>query len=291
MTMETKMTKLMMMVGAGLVLCLLASEARAGQAVLPYGTYLVKGAFKDDYNTVLRGGVAAKVRLLRPDGTVIAEAPVTGADDEGVNFLLQVPVALASTESACMVGEVLDCAFVTEEEGTILVPAALKVGSPLKPGRISVNCTAVKSFANPRDGSVVEIPEAYIAEVQSYLKEGETYDPWKDYDGDGSVNFEEFKNGTNPFDATDRLRIIAFAPKDGQFALTFEHVGGHVYAVSSADMLARPEWTRRRVRRSAAGEELGQVLAAGESGEPGSTEIFITPVAGATSEFFKVEAE
>ncbi len=40
--------------------------------VMPYGTYLVKGAFKGDYNTVMRDFGEAKVRAQRTDGTVIA---------------------------------------------------------------------------------------------------------------------------------------------------------------------------------------------------------------------------
>ena len=79
--------------------------------------------------------------------------------------------------------------------------------------------------------------------------------------------------------------------KDGKFALKFEHVGGHVYAVSSANTLAKPAWAQRRVRKSADGSELEQVLADGGEGAVGETEIFITPVGGATSEFFKLEAK
>ena len=40
--------------------------------VMPYGTYLVKGAFRGDYNTVLRDYGTATVRAQRADGTVIA---------------------------------------------------------------------------------------------------------------------------------------------------------------------------------------------------------------------------
>ena len=258
---------------------------------LPYGTYVVRGALKDDYNTVLRDGVAAKMRLQRADGAVIAESRVSSANDEGVSFLLEVPVASASTESTCAVGETLDCALVTKEEGTIVVPSAVRVGSPLKPGSLSVNCTKVRSYTNPKDGMAVEIPEAYIAEAESFLPEGEAYDPWKDYDGDGVSNYSEFLAGTIPFDESDVLRVRKFGPKDGKLALTFEHVGGHVYAVSSANTLAKPEWARKRVRKSASGAELDQVLAEDAAGEPGLTEIFITPLGDASGEFFKLEAK
>ena len=79
--------------------------------------------------------------------------------------------------------------------------------------------------------------------------------------------------------------------KEGKLALKFEHVGGHVYAVSSANRLSRPEWAKKRVRKNANGAELDQVLADGDDGDVGETTIYITPVGGATSEFFKLEAK
>ena len=260
---------------------------------LPYGTYLVKGAFRGDYNTVMRDFGDAKVRAQRADGTVIAESTVRSADSEGVNFVLSIPVASASTAKSCKVGESLDCVLKTKE-GTLDVPNSLTVASPVKVGKVTFNCTEVKKYTNPKDGVAVEIPTAYVDEAQWYLDTfmgGGTYDPWADYDNDGVSNYGEFLAGTIPFDETDYLRVKEFGMKDGKLALKFEHVGGHVYAVSSANKLARPEWAKKRVRKNAAGAELEQVVADGEDGDPGETTIYITPVAGATSEFFKLEAK
>jgi len=261
--------------------------------VMPYGTYLVKGSFKGDYNTVMRDFGEAKVRAQRADGTVIAESTVRSADSEGVNFLLSIPVASASTDKSCKVGESLDCVLTTQE-GALDVPNSLKVASPIKVGKVTFNCTEVKSYTNSTDGTVIEIPTAYIAEAQWYLDtymNGGTYDPWADYDHDGISNYGEFLAGTIPFDETDYLRVKEFGMRDGKLVLKFEHVGGHVYAVSSANTLARPEWARKRVRKSAEGSELDQVVADGLDGDVGETEIFITPVGGATSEFFRLEAK
>ena len=268
-----------------------AAPAAAGP-VMPYGTYVVKGSIKGDYNTVLREDTSARVRTLRASGPVIAESEIRAANAEGINFILEIPIASVATPSACVVGETLDCALVLSDGTAFVVPACLKVDSPLRVGLVSVNCTEVKTFVNPRDGSIVEIPVSYLAEAQAYLPAGEVYDPWGDYDGDGSINFAEFRNGTNPFDATDFLRILDFTLQEtGNLSLRFEHVGGHVYAVSAADSLVRPAWANRRVRETADSAELEQVLAPGSDGEPGVTEIYITPVAGATSEFFRLEGK
>lgn len=275
---------------AAFLLLPIAAEA---VPVMPYGTYLVKGAFRGDYNTVLRDYGTATVKAQRPDGTVIAESQVRSANEEGVNFMLSIPVASAATAKSCTVGESLDCVLETQE-GALEVHNSLKVATPIRVGKVTFNCTEVKNYTNPKDGTVVEIPTAYIEEAQWYLDtfmNGGTYDPWGDYDHDGISNYGEFLAGTIPFDETDYLRVKEFGLKDGRFALKFEHVGGHVYAVSSADTLARPAWAKRRVRKSADGAELDQVLADGAEGEPDETVIFITPVGGATSEFFKLEAK
>ena len=260
---------------------------------MPYGTYLVKGAFRGDYNTVLRDFGTATVRAQRTDGTVIAESQVKSANDEGVNFVLSIPVSSSSTAKSCAVGESLDCVLTTQE-GALEVPNSLNVDTPIKVGKVTFNCTEVKSYTNSTDGTVVEIPTAYIEEAQWYLDTfggGGTYDPWADYDHDGVSNYAEFLAGTIPFDESDYLRVRDFRPRDGKLVLRFEHVGGHVYAVSSANTLARPEWAKRHVRKAAEGAELEQVLADGAEGDPGETEIFITPVGGAKSEFFRLEAK
>ncbi len=261
--------------------------------VMPYGTYLVKGAFRGDYNTVLRDFGEAKVRAQRADGTVIAESTVRSADAEGMNFVLSIPVASASTARSCKVGETLDCVLKTRE-GALDVPNSLKVGTPIKVGKVTFNCTEVKSYTNPKDGSVVEIPTAYIDEAQWFLDVyggGGTYDPWADYDNDGISNYGEFLAGTIPFDETDYLRVKEFGMNGGRLALKFEHVGGHVYAVSSANTLAKPGWSRKRVRKNLGGAELEQVVADGAEGDVGETVIYITPVGGAKSEFFRLEAQ
>ena len=260
--------------------------------VLPYGTYQVRGSFRGDYNTAMRDFGSAKLRAQRADGTVVAETQVSSADAEGNNFVLAIPVASASTAKSCTVGETLDCVLVTEE-GSLDVPNSLKVASPIKTGKVTFNCTEVKKYTNPKDGVAVEIPTAYVEEAQWYLDTfmgGGTYDPWADYDNDGISNYGEFLAGTIPFDETDYLRVKEFGVKDGKFALKFEHVGGHVYAVSSANTLAKPGWARKFVRKSAKGAELEQVVADGDDGDVGETTIYITPVGGATSEFFRLEA-
>ena len=283
------MKKLMMAVAGAL----LASGAFA--AVLPLGTYLVEGSVKGTYNTVINAGDRVKVRAVRQqDCDVIAETPVvSAASDEKGSFLLEIPVASVASSKACATGEKLDCSLVINDAVTFTAPAAIEVRSPLRMGSLSFYAVETTKFTNPADGSVVEIPSAYIAELQPFLPAGETaYDPWKDYDHDGVSNYAEFRAGTLPVDDTDFLRVTSFAAKDGKLEMKFEHVGGHVYGISSASSLQKPAWAERMVRKTDPdAQETPQVVAEGEEGGVGETTIYIVPLGEAKGEFFKLEAK
>lgn len=262
-------------------------------AALPVGTYLVEGTVRGTYNTVINAGDRVKVRVARSNA-VIAEAPVVSeTSDEKGSFLLEVPVASGASAKACAIGEKLDCSLVINDAVTFTAPAAVEVRTPLKMGSLSFYAVETTKFTNPADGSVIEIPSAYIAELQPYLPSGESvYDPWKDYDHDGVCNYDEFKAGTLPVDSTDYLRVRSFAAKDGKFEMRFEHVGAHVYGVSSSSSLRKPAWERRMVRKADPdAQETPQVVAEGEEGGVGETTVYIVPLGEAKGEFFKLEAE
>ena len=78
-------------------------------------------------------------------------------------------------------------------------------------------------------GGGISIMEGY----RTYEIEGD-YDPFADYDNDGASNYAEYRAGTNPFDASDKLAITAYsAPQNAPHAISFEYAGGHVYGVAT----------------------------------------------------------
>lgn len=66
------------------------------------------------------------------------------------------------------------------------------------------------------------------------------YDADADYDGDGMSNRDEYYAGTDPFNAADRLAIVALTPKakNDHTAVEFIIARGHSYAVKAGDNLA-----------------------------------------------------
>ena len=126
--------------------------------------------------------------------------------------------------------------------------------------------------------------------MEAYEIEGD-YDPFADYDKDGASNYAEYRAGTNPFDATDKLAITAYsAPKDAPHAISFEYAGGHVYGVATTLSLTNPQWATQKVKKTETDAEHEQVMPSADEDDVGVATIYVVPAEGATSQFFKLEA-
>jgi len=82
------------------------------------------------------------------------------------------------------------------------------------------------------------------------------FKPGDDADGDGMTNLAEFLAGTDPFLATDLLKIETFriVPGSQRAELTFYTVPDRKYRVLMADSLANPNWTPVPTTRTDGGE-------------------------------------
>ena len=127
--------------------------------------------------------------------------------------------------------------------------------------------------------------------MEAYEIEGD-YDPFADYDKDGASNYAEYRAGTNPFDATDKLAITAYsAPQNAPHAISFEYAGGHVYGVATTLSLTNPQWATQKVKKTETDAEREQVMPSADEDDVGVATIYVVPAEGAKSQFFKVEAK
>ena len=261
-------------------------------ANFPVGTHLFKGTLKDWQDKVLTSSAAVTVQAVATNGTVIASAKVADPTADGYNFLLQIPLSSKATDSTAAVGDTLNCVLV-QESGLALAATPLVVGEANAVSRISLAFVNMKSYS--KDGETVSVPSEYIDNIAAWMEAYEIdddYDPFADYDGDGASNYAEYRAGTNPFDATDKLAITAYAaPQNALHAISFEYVGGHVYGVATTLSLTNPEWAAQPVKKSETGAELEQVLPSADEDDVGVATIYVVPAEGATSQFFKLEAK
>ena len=270
----------------------------------PVGTHLIKGTLKDWQNKVLTSSAAVTVQAVSTNGTVIASAKVADptADGynfllpaDGYNFLLQIPLSSTATDSTVAVGDTLNCVLV-QESGLSLAASPLAVGEANAVSTVSLAYVNMKNYTSTDGtGTTASVPAEYVdtiaAWMEAYEIEGD-YDPFADYDKDGASNYAEYRAGTNPFDATDKLAITAYsAPQNAPHAISFEYAGGHVYGVATTLSLTNPQWATQKVKKTETDAEREQVMPSADEDDVGVATIYVVPAEGAKSQFFKVEAK
>jgi hypothetical protein len=281
---------------AALLLLPLAAMSATAAVNFPLGTHLVKGTLRDWQNKVLTLSDAVTIQAVATNGTVIASTKVADPTVEGYNFLLQIPLSSTATSSTVAVGDTLNCVIV-QESGLSLAATPLVVGDANAVSTVALEFVNVKSYTNGTN--TANVPVEYVDTIAAWIEayaeeygiEGE-YDPFADYDGDGVSNYDEYRAGTNPFDATDKLTIAAYAaPQNAPHAISFEYVGGHVYGVATTLSLTNPAWATQPVKKSETDADHEQVMPSADEEDVGTTTIYVVPAEGATSQFFKLEAK
>ena len=258
----------------------------------PVGTHLIKGTLKDWQNKVLTSSAAVTIQAVSTNGTVIASTKVADPSADGYNFLLQIPLSSKATGSTAAVGDKLNCVLV-QESGLSLAVEQLDVGDANTVSNVCLAFVNMKDYT--KDGTTVKVAQEYVDTIAVWMEvlgyEGD-YDPFADYDNDGVSNYGEYCAGTNPFDASDKLAITAYAaPQSAPHAISFEYVGGHVYGVATTLSLTNPKWAAQPVKKSETDAEQAQVMPSADEEDVGMTTIYVVPAEGATSQFFKLEAK
>lgn len=273
----------------------LNSVGVAASANFPVGTHLIKGTLKDWQNKVLTSSAAVTIQAVATNGTVIASAKVADPTADGYNFLLQIPLSSMATDSTAAVGDTLNCVLV-QESGLSLAANPLAVGEANAVSTVSLAYVNMKDYTSTDGtGTTASVPAEYVdtiaAWMEAYEIEGD-YDPFADYDKDGASNYAEYRAGTNPFDATDKLAITAYsAPQNAPHAISFEYAGGHVYGVATTLSLTNPQWATQKVKKTETDAEREQVMPSADEDDVGVATIYVVPAEGAKSQFFKVEAK
>ncbi len=264
----------------------------------PLGTYVYKGSVMNYRHEVCSADDNLTVQAVTSNGTVLASCRVTDpVVSSGVNFKLEVPVSSSSSSKSAAVGDELTC-VVRSDGGQASV--STKPMPPVAAANAFTNLNIVSAsstvFPSGKEGGgSVLVSDDYLAGIQ-YLMEasGKTvYDPAADWDGDGISNYGEYLAGTNPFDASDRLRITKFSRGDDASLLKFEYAGGHLYAVDTSSTLTNPKWSVApfRVESKTASEQKTVYMEGTDYEDIGEMTIYLVPASDSPSMFYTIRAE
>ena len=216
-------------------------------AVTPY-TFL--GRVMDSTHVAFDGDCAATIEASDSSGKLLAKTSTFFRADSRRNYALEIPMATSSANGYAVQDATLEIE-VTDDLGKVWSGVVVDAAAGA-PGGVREVDIILGEDANG-DGIDDQLYKRLKAEWEwsEYWKAGETFDPTKDYDGDGVSTIGEAFAGTNPFDPEDVLRITEFAHPGGTrsrasaspvAALTFDSIGGHAYEVEEASDLAKKDW-------------------------------------------------
>ena len=259
--------------------------------------YTFVGRVMDAKHDAFGSNRVAKIEAVNTNGELLVQTKTFFRADSRRNYALQIPMATDEVGGYAVQNAVIDVE-VTDDLGKVwsgvVVDAAVGVSGGVREVDIILG----------EDLNGDEIDDSLYAELEAqwkdsdYWRYGETFDPHKDYDGDGVSTIAEALAGTNPFNPNDTLRITAFAPAGRSrsraagtppMALTFHAIGGRAYTVEEATSLTAKDWTPREFFTQDSDSPVNVLSFPSGSGRTTST-VYLLPTS-ATNAFFRVRAE
>lgn len=259
--------------------------------------YTFVGRVMDAQHDAFSSNRVAKIEAANADGDLLAKSETFFRSDSRRNYVLSVPMATSKVNGYAVQNAALDIT-VTDDLGKVwngvVVDAAAGV-----PGGIREVDIVLGEDANG-DGIDDDLYERLKDEWEysDYWRAGETFDPYKDYDGDGVSTIAEALSGTNPFNPNDSLRITSFTYAGGSrsraagtfpVSLTFNAISGRAYRVEEATSLSAKDWKAREFFLSDSDTVVNVLSVPSGSGSFTST-VYLLPSASSNA-FFRVRAE
>ena len=281
----------------------LATEPPA--AATPY-TFL--GRVMDSTHVAFDGDRTATIEVSDEQGNLLVRTATFTRADSRRNYVLAVPMATGAANGYVVQDAALEIE-VTDDLGKVWSGVVVDAAAGVPGGVREVDIVLGEDADG--DGIDDQLYKRLKAEWEwsEYWKAGETFDPTKDYDGDGVSTIAEALAGTNPYDPEDVLRITAFSHKEGTrsrvsgadllstsggsqlaaTALTFDTLGGHAYTVEEATDLAAKDWKPCAFTLPGSDTPVN-VLSVPFSDGPVPRTVYLFP-SNASKAFFRVRAE
>ena len=271
-------------------------QAATPAAVTPY-TFL--GRVTDARHVAFDTNRVARIAAADLSGKLLAETKTFFRAGSRLNYVLDIPMATGAADGFA-VQDALLRVWVTDDVGKIWngVIANASVGAPGAVREVDIVLGEDADGDGIDDTFYQQLKAQW--EASDYWKRGETFDPNRDYDGDGVSTLAEGLSGTDPFNAHDVLTITAFsrlvsasgvrdaAVSGAPVTLSFDALGGHAYTVEEATDLKAKNWKVRDFRIES-GESMNVIAFPSGSRRIPCT-VYLLPTS-ATNAFFRIRAE
>ncbi len=279
-----------------LVVPLTACAARAvtdpAQATSPC-TYV--GRLMDAEHIGFDTNRVAELAAYDASGNLVATSKTFYKADSRRNFALRIPMASKAVDGALTSGSTVRLE-VTEPNGTVWSGVVVEKDATLGgPGSVKEVDIVLAECTNEYGIDDYLLEDLYWEWLYSaYYKPGETFDPRKDYDGDGMSTVAEALSGTNPFDPNDCLSILSFRRGGlsgfGKDVLSFACSSGRAYRLEVTESLSNPNWQPKAFYLNESGTPVNCIsVPANGSGEEIPT-VYLLPEAGKNA-FFRIKAD
>lgn len=272
----------------------LLASAETISACNPY-TFI--GRVMDFRHDAFGSNRVAKIEAMNASGDLLAQTKTFFRADSRRNYALQIPMATSEVDGYAVQNAAIDVE-VTDDLGKVwsgvVVDAAVGVSGGVREVDIVLGEDANGDGID--DDLYNRLKDDW--EDSDYWRPGETFDPHRDYDGDGVPTIAEALSGTNPFDSSDSLKINSFTYAGGTrsraagaapVSLTFNAIGGHAYTVEEATSLSAKDWKPREFFLSDSGTAVNVLSVPSGSGRSAST-VYLLPSVSSNA-FFRVRAE
>lgn len=266
----------------------------AATPAVPKAPVITYGLIRDEYGSPLTAAALATARLVKDaeqEGRLYALSPIAPGAYPGMNYRLSLEIdSKGPTRREAVV------------KGTAMRVQVMIGGEQQQLTPSPVFTTPAAGTAQRLDFSIAEdedgdgLPDAWeywMMELNpKYGEDGqpeslEDFDPNADYDGDGMSNLHEFYAGTDPFIATDLLKVTDFVKgSDGKLsAVSFTSTRGHRYQVLMTESLENPNWTPVAMAETPA----GNLVYGAKDGTGRTMTVYIDPALN--NAFFKVACD
>ncbi len=272
-----------------------ALAAPAASATTPY-TFL--GRVMDARHAGFDGSrICALSVSVADSGDLLAETKTFFREDTRRNYVLKVPVATAPAAGYAVQGSLLAITATDDLgkkwSGIVLDPLCGPSGGVRE---VDIILGEDLNGDGIDDSLYNQLREEW--EMSDYWRRGETFDPTRDYDGDGVSVIAEAYAGTDPFDPEDVLRITAFSlddagnssPVSRHLSLSFPTIPGRAYAVATTTNLTGAVWSPTDFYPDAAKAAPVSVLSVPPGAKAATATVYLLPTTNAAS-FFRIHAE